>query len=360
MKRWLLGAGLGLAFLLQNCSTDFDLNADFKETPVIYALLSVSDSVHYIRINRAFLSDETNALELAADPTQIYYGDELSITLEERNGDVTVNTYEVERVDGDTLGIPKNTDGIFASLPNILYRFSATLNTEHTYKITVTNTLTGITAYAETAIIDTFKITRPNDESPFPQSVAFSAFTPYQFRWLSAQDAKFYDLSLRFHYRERTYEPVTSTFTTTAYKELEWTFATSYVADNTNGGTTLTYEVPGISFYNFVRTSFQPVDDPYFFRFADSVQFIVDAGGQEMYDYYLFNSATLGLTEGQLTDTYTNVTGGLGVFSSRYHKEGKIYPFQSQTIDSIACGSISSGLNFASDASNAGFPYCSN
>jgi hypothetical protein len=358
MKKMLFVAGLGLACILQNCSTDFDLNADFKETPVIYALLSASDSVHYIRINRAYLSDETDAISLAADPNAIYYGDELSVTLEELSGGGVIDAYLVERVDGDTLGIPKNTDGIFASLPNVLYRFKAKLNTSHTYKITVTNTETGVTAFAQTGIIDSFEIKRPDDESIFPQSVLFNPNSSYQLRWRSGQNAKFYDLALRFHYREANYFPEGDSFHIIQGNELEWKFETSYVAETTTGGLTLTYEVDGQSFFNFIKNSFNPVADNYFFRFADSVQFIIDAGGQVLYDYYLYNTATLGLTEGQITGTYTNVTGGLGIFSTRFHNEGKIYPFTNQTIDSIACGTITSGLNFAPDETHAGFPYC--
>ncbi|MBC8045972.1 MAG: DUF4249 family protein [Fimbriimonadaceae bacterium] len=358
MKRWLFAAGMCAAFLFQDCSTDFDLNADFKESPVIYALLSQSDSIHYIRINRAFLNDEIDAITMASDPNEIYYGNELTVKLEELIFGGVVDAYLVERVNGDTLGIPKNTDGIFASAPNILYRFKANLNAEHVYRITVTNTETGITAVAETPIIDSFKITRPNDESIFPQSVTFSMFTPYEMRWISAIDAKFYDLSLRFHYRDRIYFPAGDSFQTTNSGQVEWKFAKEYAADNTNGGFTITYDVSGPAFYNFIKENFSPVADDNLYRFADSVQFIIDAGGQTLYDYMQYNNSTLGLTEGQVTDPFTNVVGGLGVFSTRFHKEGKIYPLQGQTIDSIACGSITGGLNFATDNSNAFFPDC--
>jgi hypothetical protein len=358
MKKWIFAAGLAFTGLFQNCSTDFDLNANYKETPIIYALLSINDSVHYIRINRAFLSDEKNAVALAADPNEIYYGDELEVKLEELNFGSVIDAYLVEKVDGDTLGIPKNTDGIFATLPNILYRFKASLDPTHTYRITVTNLETGVTALAETAIIDSFKITRPSDESIFPQSVSFTPNAPYQVRWTSAQDAKFYDLTVRFHYREAYFYPETDSFDYVNSGELEWRYETSYPVESTSGGIPLSYDVSGESFFNFIEDYFEPVNDFNFLRIADSIQFIFDAGGQELYDYYLYNTATLGLTEGQITDAYTNVNGGLGIFSSRYHKEGKIYPFTNQTIDSIACSIITQGLNFATDETNPGFPYC--
>lgn len=358
MKKWVLAAGLCLAFFFQRCSTDFDLNADFKETPVIYALLSVSDSVHYIRINRAFLDDTKNAYELASDPNQIYYGDELTVLIEEINNDLVVNTFAVERVDGDTLGMPKETEGVFASLPNILYRFKAELNTTHEYRITVTNTLTSVTATAQTPIIDTFKIKRPDDDGIFPFSVSMSSISPFQVRWIAGQDAKIYDLTMRVFYRNRQYDPTSDVFTTISVDSFDWKFKEGYVAASTTGGGTLTYDIPGLSFYKYFDEIFDPIADNNFFRFADSVQFIIDAGGDVLYNFQQYNLSNLGITEGQLTATYTNVSGGLGIFSSRYHKVGNVYAFSAQTIDSIACGSNSAGLNFASNNANPTFPYC--
>ena len=77
MKKWMFAACLGVMCCLQNCSTDFDINGEYRETSAIYALLDASESVHYIRIDRAFLNGTESALTLAVDPSQIYYGDEM-------------------------------------------------------------------------------------------------------------------------------------------------------------------------------------------------------------------------------------------------------------------------------------------
>ncbi len=88
------------------------------------------------------------------------------------------------------------------------------------------------------------------------------------------------------------------------------------------------------------------------------MQFIIDAGGEELFNYFEYNNATLGITEGQISDAYTNVNGGLGILSSRFHKEGLIYPVSVQTRDSIACSVSTSGLNFAPNSATPGFPFC--
>jgi len=357
MKKWLVVAGIGFAAFFHGCTTDFDLNADFVETPVIYGLLDASTDTQFIRINRAYLSDEIDALTLATDPDAIYYGDELTVRVEEYSFGTLLNTYPLQRVDGDTLGIPKNT-GTFANTPNILYRFVADLDFTHTYKVIAENSETGKIVSAETNLVDSFAIIRPDDESAFPQAITFPTGGNYQLRWRSAQDAKIYDLTIRFHYREGIYFPEGDSihYTFSGYKD--WIFETNYTVESTDGGLITTYDIPSESFYSFIRNSFDPVADNNFLRIADSAQFFIDAGGEELYTYFEYNNATLGITEGQVTPVYTNVNGGLGIISSRYHKEGRIYPFSIQTRDSIACGSITQGLNFATDGSNPDFPYC--
>lgn len=357
MNKWIVAAGLIIAAFTNSCSTDFDLNADFKETPVVYALFDASVDTQFIRINRAFLSDEIDALTLSADPNSIYYGEELKVTVEEYNGGTLVNTFLIPRINGEDYGIPK-LPGAFADAPNILYLFVAELDYTHSYKITAIDTITAKTIFAQTALVDSFAIIRPDDEGIFPQSFAISPGNTYQLRWKSAQDAKIYNLTLRFHYREGIYyaDGDSINYTNSGYRD--WIMETNYVAESTTGGLTLSYDVEGETFYQFIEDQFPPVDDFSFIRIADSVQFIIDAGGEELFSYFEYNNASLGITEGQITPAYTNVDGGLGVLSSRYHKVGLIYPVSTQTRDSIACSSITSGLNFAPNVATSGFPYC--
>jgi len=358
MKNWIFVACLVLSCCLQNCSTDFDINGEYRETSAVYALLDASESVHYVRIDRAFLSGNESALLLAIDPNQIYYGDELKARIEEYSGGSLVATYDLQRVDGDTLGIPKQ-EGIFADIPNILYRFSTTLNQDHSYKIVATDTLTNVTFSAQTEIVNTFKVTNPNDDNLFPQSFNISPPGSYSFKWISAKDAIFYDLFLRFEYREGIYDDVTGviTFTDTAY--VDWKFASNFLGDGLSGGSSLTFKIEGSAFYDFIQKTFQPDANPNVVRIADSVKFLINAGGQELYNYYLYTNSSLGITEGQIGDIYTNVENGLGVFSSRFHRETKYYVVSSQTRDSIACSVVTQGLNFAPESGSPGFPFCS-
>src|SRR6188768_905082 len=42
---------------LAGCSTELDINAPYKDITVVYGLLNMRDSVHYVKINKAFLGE---------------------------------------------------------------------------------------------------------------------------------------------------------------------------------------------------------------------------------------------------------------------------------------------------------------
>ena len=57
---------LGLV-VLNSCNEKVKLVGNFQETAVVYGLLDQADSLHYIKINRAFIGPG-NALEIAQIP----------------------------------------------------------------------------------------------------------------------------------------------------------------------------------------------------------------------------------------------------------------------------------------------------
>jgi hypothetical protein len=58
--------------MFSSCEEDVDLIGNFEETAVVYGLLNMKDSVHYIKINRAFIGPG-NSLEIAQIPDSSYF-----------------------------------------------------------------------------------------------------------------------------------------------------------------------------------------------------------------------------------------------------------------------------------------------
>ena len=60
------------AVSFNSCKEDIELVGSYKETAVIYALLDQSESIHFLKINRAFIGPG-NALEIAKIPDSSYF-----------------------------------------------------------------------------------------------------------------------------------------------------------------------------------------------------------------------------------------------------------------------------------------------
>src|ERR1035438_4039890 len=116
-----------------SCKNTLDINAPWKETTVVYGLLNVHDSVQYIKINKAFLGNG-NEFTYAKVADSINYGNVLTVTLQQYNNGNYVNTTTLIR----TENMPKDT-GIFATIPNVIYRTPAgfVINPQSSYMLTV-------------------------------------------------------------------------------------------------------------------------------------------------------------------------------------------------------------------------------
>lgn len=330
-----------------SCTTDFDLTADYKEITTVFGLISQNDQTHYIRIQRAFIDEETSALVLAQNPDSIYYPDVLTVTIQELK---TGKSYTLERIDGDTLqpAITKDTDGIFASSPNILYRFRATLDPESEYVFQVVHNEDGRVITSTTGLVRDFLVTRP-----FPkQSINWLSPTNFFAYWNLAENSKIYDLVIRLHYTTANHS---APFVKTGNGTADWLVFKSqnFTQDNPK------VDIPGKSFYSGIN--FAMVPNPDEIRYFDSLSFIFSVGTPMLSDYINYNQAQTGITENQVSAQFTNITNGLGIFSARYYKTITGIKMTDNSIDSLACGPITGGLGFAPSANlikYPNYPYC--
>ncbi|MBL4656314.1 MAG: hypothetical protein JKY33_10880 [Bacteroidia bacterium] len=77
---------LGLLTMFSACETDFEVNAPWKDITIVYGLLNQNDSVHFIKITKAFLV-EGNALDTAQVAGYSQYDDsEIDVTIQQVGG----------------------------------------------------------------------------------------------------------------------------------------------------------------------------------------------------------------------------------------------------------------------------------
>jgi hypothetical protein len=104
-------------FLLASCNTEINTADMWQNIPVVYAIVNPNDSVHYIRINRAFLGN-LPAADMAQHGDSLQYSQNVDVVLNvynERNELLNSHLLTKEYIDKDSVNLSGNaicaTDG---------------------------------------------------------------------------------------------------------------------------------------------------------------------------------------------------------------------------------------------------------
>lgn len=325
---------LGLLMLLcwSACETDFSLEGDWKDIPVIYSFLSEQDTAHYVRVERAFLEPGGNAVDIAQIPDSIYYrAGEVTIVL--KNGTKTV---ELSRVNGEDEGYPRE-DGTFATSPNILYKAAKSaidLEGGDVFQVMVMRN-GEITAEAESTILEPLSFSQLPPQGLNVGNYSSNnniAFLP------AGEEAAVFDIRLIFRYTETDPNNQGNRLT----KEVVWVLDEDYRRDADINTQRFPFSSEG--FYQFVGSAIDPISNGN--RQFDGIFFEVTAAGTEIAEYLDISNANIGITSAQAIPVYSNVDGGVGIVSSRYTKRSPSITLNSLSRDSLLNGSYTRDLNF--------------
>ncbi len=335
---------------LAGCKQDLNLAAPYKEETVVYALLNQQDkypAYHYVRIEKGYLLNG-NAFVAAGVSDSIYYPDILNVQLKAYPSGVV---YNLTRVDGNTLNPPLPKDsGAFANTPNYLYTFKDAdaahpLSPNQTYTLQITNTTNGKVVTAQTGLVYPFSIYTP----VYGQPINLSNSSPFVIRWATAQNAGVYDLTVRFFYKEYATSDNTLLKDTFIDMPAFRSLISSYSSSSTFGQNFLEQ-----SLMNFLSNNLAKSPSVYReFNFKKGMQFKFSAGGLDLASFLSSQQAqNTGITSSDALPPYTNINGGVGLFSSRYYEEVDSVLLSSPGLDSLACGSFSGGLRFKNSSGN--------
>jgi len=166
-----------------SCSNDIDLTSEWKDIPIVYGLLSKSDSVHYIRIEKSFLDDDRSALEIAQIPDSLYYP-EATVQIQKINS--TDDPLFYQRVDAALEGYPRE-DGVFATTPNYIYKMElpagAFLEEGEEYEFVLDRGENFPIVTAQTTVISDIELTAP--KTPDLDSLASeSSYCFFRYRYV--------------------------------------------------------------------------------------------------------------------------------------------------------------------------------
>lgn len=398
MLRYAIGL-VAVLTIFSSCTSDFSLTGDYVERALVYGLLDPNDnpnaslnpngvqgSGHLIRIQKAFLGEES-AFIMAQSPDSSYFKyEDLFVELIEYNG-----ANETDRWVLDTVMISNKDTGIandgvidFFGPEQRLYKtktdgsLSENVNIDPTreYGITLKKRPAGVAtmtianmadvepiADAQVDVVDpsTFRWNTPNENSPsFPGTTRkmdlfnnTGEFKNYTVRFDAAERAKQYEVWLKFYYREVEFSVETE-------KSIEWKVSTFELDPTTSD-----WQVQFTSEAIYSRIGSEIEANPNVIRYiglaenhpndphpndnqSHDFDIIIRLAGDELFEYIDINNPT---NSGALQDkpVYTNINNGLGVFSSRSTVEFRGMYLSATAGDQLVNGIYTSDLGFQDD-----------
>ena len=335
--------------LFGGCSNSLSLLAPYKESVSVYGLLNQDDAIQYIRIERIFLGEQ-NAYTMAQNQDSVYFkSGDIKVTLQRWKDGVQVpvgNSGSVmEIVLTDTLlqadvGIFNQNERVYKTKP------SDKLYNDSEYKLTIHNNKSGKEFTAQTGLINSFQllvstngsqnVLNPNLSATYPINITPGNGGIVDCYYGSPVNAGVCGLTMRLNYTENN-------GSNNAQKHVDIDLGTNYPLQ-TLGGEKQEFKPTG----NTVLSNLaylSPVPASGVTRTINNLEFLLTAGGQAVALYNQVNTST---SLSQSKANYSNITGGVGVFSCRNQQIIK-RNVTNQSIDTISASSITCKLRFLNE-----------
>ena len=357
--RYLIGITIisSIIFSLSSCETDFDLNAPYEKTAVIFGFLDISAETQYFRIQKTFLGEGDALLYALEEDSSLFNNVEGSVSWTNSAGQ-TLGSAQMDTVTINN----KDTDGAFFAPSQLVYYIPSSeidFNTNYTYHLEVI--ADGVTYTSSTRLVvmneQDIQQPPPSDQVPEIQMVSGNGSTlnylDRKVRFSTEEFARRYNISLTFNYTD---------VKTTGEFDRTYNFNIgNVITENDGGGETPELEFNTEGWYSLIGNTVQ--DDPdLLYREVGTVDFVFTLAAEDLHNYLSVNEPVTSII--QERPEYTNINkgngeSGIGIFSSRYTiKRVKFLNFNSMremvcgqyTIEDTFCdpnsGSLQCGTSF--------------
>lgn len=290
-----------LTFFIISCEKEVDINDEYKETCIVYGLINPNDSISYIRIEKAFLSDGDifQAAHIADSNIFPYKLDVKMI-----NGNQTIIF--------DTITLYHKEDGIFYA-PKMLVYYAITkdlLNTTDSTYLEIMNSKTKTLITSKTILHDgqLIYLAYPQTQISFEQQ--------YKIEFTSIPNTRSYELIIRFHYAEQYVNDIESR----TYHYFDWTFPT-FVTRDLLGGEKVKFQYITEEFYSLITNRIDETSDKE--RFYGQIEILLGSADNNLYTYIDVNKPSASLVSDH--QVFTNIENGYGIFAARSNGGGFYY-----------------------------------
>ncbi len=306
-----------ITLTIASCKNDIKIAAPWKETIVVYGLLDPAAPVNYLRIQKAYLDPEGNAFQFTGTNDSIYPIN-LDVKLLVRKNGGIIDTLFPELINGDDVGIKKDT-GLFSNTPNYLFKITDKIfdsrlisggREDYEYELKVKNKSTGYECSAKTYTTGLLEPLAPVSTTIYPITINDKANTFLTIGYREGRNVKAYDMEIRFYYRETL---LTDT-SVHSDKFINWVIFKNTTTHSLAGYEQKISSIQGNIFYELLNGLIAP--NPLIKRQAKYCDILYYGVGEDLYTYIQVNLPSLGIV--QKKPEYSNISNGLGIFSSRY------------------------------------------
>ena len=318
-------------FIFTACSTDVEVNGEWKDIPIVYCILDASSPIQYVKVNKSFLGN-IPASQMAAISDSLFYN-KVEVVLNEYNpNNVKIASYTFDQVDT----IPKPA-GYFGNERNTLWVKQINLNLDNSYELVVTIDDGKHIVKSRTNLVKGMYITAP---SPFAPSVDIVRYaSDFEYKYNNGTNGKAFQMTIAFNYFE-----VNAQGDTSEVKTIVWPQNKEY--RTTTSPTEVNGKFSILAFYNLISSK---LGEPQpgvkrFVKMPESIEFRLAAADENYVTYMEITAPSSGIV--QEKPSFTNLDGGYGLFASRYNVV-LTKKLGTRTLDSLSRGIYTKNLGFA-------------
>jgi hypothetical protein len=310
---------LGL-IVLNSCNEKIELIGDFVETAVVYGLLDQADSLHYIKINRAFIGPG-NALEIAQIADSSYFTNVDATISEYLNGNLT-RSWLLR----DTILDNKDPNGVFYAPEQKVYYFKTmptgfngviqtstnpqmtSLNPQAIYKIDIVLNDGAFSVSGETELVRGITSAAATQNFNFKFADNPGEYTSTGITVSSTGNSFVLNTQLKIAFNEwenNTYSE----------KSFFWNLGEADVQPLSSK----VFTANGETFYDLMKSNCTE-NSTITKRTFKGVTIKITGGAEELYNFIAVNKPSSGLAQSKPTYTNLTATNGkrvIGIFSSR-------------------------------------------
>lgn len=319
-----------LAFLTAGafaCKKTLEVNAPWQEITIVYGILNQSDTIHYVKITKAFLGPG-NALDYAKIADSSNYKLPLQVSLNEYSGTQMLRSLALK----DTVITDKDS-GLFYFPDQKVYYTRSQLNSANSYKLRIVNTQTGKQMESDTKLVSNFTMSKPD----YFYGVSFVPGKSSLVQWISAPGGKRYQLTITIQYSELLYGDSAKTI-----HYINWIPFTEVKSITDKGGQNMLFSIAGEDFYKFL--SLNLAVNPDIQRSVGTCKYGFLVGSENLDAYMMVSPVSNTVVQTRIP--FTNIFNGIGLFASRHTVTFDSLWFSNVTKDSLKTNRYTKELGF--------------